>query len=129
MKTVITHHALDHWTGRCDQEWLGLERTRLELKSVVENGRMATRLEAHCLSLYLVHANSWRLYGHLATLNLPEHEVIVSECGTFIFALDCDGEPVKVTTVAMRDDVLRYGRGVWGSRYQEWAEEEATVTA
>jgi hypothetical protein len=118
MRIGITHHALDHWRGRCRQptpEDVG-EAKRL-IEQVVEAGRPVTKLEAECLSLFVNRAKTWNAPTR-SDLS-AERCIINDEYGVaFVFKIEANGQPV-VTTCALMRLVLRQARGLPGSKLRK----------
>lgn len=108
----VTDHALDHWRGRCRREAPDSVRAaKAYIAAIVADGRIATRLEARCLSLYVNRARRWD--APTASMLSPD-QVVVSDGVAFVLAFDCS--PPVVTTCALLAMVLRQCRGLPGSK-------------
>jgi hypothetical protein len=96
---VVTRHALRHFTGRCrrrvpapfDSTPTAAHRY---LRGVVEDGRIASRLEALCVSLWVGRARHW---ASVAGRAWSAGDVVVAD---------------------ELDVALRFGRGLPGSKYR-----------
>lgn len=121
MTIRISTHAREHWLGRCQQSLPCDGSPETFLRRVVENGRMASELEARCLALYLYRALHWE---HASASVFQTERAIVSDAHRVMFALVMERGRVTVTTAARLSDVVRYARRVKGSMYLAWLKGE-----
>ena len=114
---AITAHALAHWRGRCGMVTAADDRTaKRRLAAAVAAGRMATRLEARCLSLFV---NDSRRWDSPMARDLSPERCIVSDKHGVGFVLTFEPGYPLVTTAAPMAMVYRRCRGLPGSKLRK----------
>lgn len=103
---LITTHAHMHWVGRCGQ-WSPVDwrQAIMYLRTVVENARMASEIEARCISLWIGRARSWR---SMVGRQFAPDQCLVSDDHGVGFVLMLDRNMARVVTAVVMADVTRF---------------------